>query len=219
MIQLEAARGCWRSLICRIKILQDGLHFSAPQVPQMGHLGHLLVISPILGYLFLSTNEGVILCVRGFRRLCPALKILQDGSHFGSSQAAHLSCLSCSVEKQLILSCLYFYWIIIVMFLYSYLCVKECQSLLSSLENIAGWVPLLYLKCTSIEVLEVHIGFVPHFEVHTSINQWKCKEITLFLFIYYTYFSVVDWCWIIMIILNHDASQYDSKVGTWPWFT
>ena len=85
-----------------LKILQDGLQFSAPQVPHMGHLGHLLVMCPILGHLYLSVNENAV------------LKIVQDGLHFGSSQAAHLSCLSCCIEKQLILSCPYFYWIILV---------------------------------------------------------------------------------------------------------
>ena len=81
---------------------REWLHFSAPQVPQMGHLGHLLVMCPILGHLYLSVNENAV------------LKIVQDGLHFGSSQAAHLSCLSCCIEKQLILSCLYFYLLIIM---------------------------------------------------------------------------------------------------------
>jgi len=40
---------------------RERLHFSTPQVPHMGYLGYLLVISPILGYLFLSTNEGELL--------------------------------------------------------------------------------------------------------------------------------------------------------------
>ena len=45
------------------------------------------------------------------------------------------------------------------------------QSLICMIKNIPGWVTLVYLTCTSIEVLEVHIDSVPHFEVHNSINQ------------------------------------------------
>jgi len=36
-----------------------------------------------------------------------------------------------------------------------------------------GWVPLLYHKCTTFVVHVVHIGFVPQYVVHISINQWK----------------------------------------------
>ena len=80
-----------RVLKLRLKIFQEGSHFSAPQVPHMGHLGHVLVMCPILGHLYLSDNENAV------------LKIVQDGLHFGSSQAAHLSCLSCSIEKPIFL--------------------------------------------------------------------------------------------------------------------
>ena len=96
MIQLEAAGG---HLYAGIKILQDGLHFSAPQVPHMGHLGHVLVMCPILGHIIQSVYK------------------------------------------------------------------------IKGLKYSPGWVTLVYLTCTSIEVLEVHIDSVPHFEVHNSINQ------------------------------------------------
>ena len=158
MIQLEAARGCRRSLICRIKILQDGLHFCTSHVPQLRYLRYIQTLYLILRYIIQSTNENAVLqksfisqselhyvqyagleifqeqahfsasSVPHLRHLrhvpvkClilrhlfksvnenAVLKIVQDGLHFGSSQAAHLSCLSCCIEKQLILSCLYFY--------------------------------------------------------------------------------------------------------------
>ena len=40
------------------------------------------------------------------------------------------------------------------------------KQLVTMIKNVAGTVPLLYLTCTSYEVLEVHIGSLPHFEVH-----------------------------------------------------
>ena len=64
----------------------------------MGHLGHVLVMCPILGHLYLSVYKN------------------------------------------------------------------------KGLKNSPGWVTHLYLTCTSIEVLEVHTGFVPHFEAHNSIS-------------------------------------------------
>ena len=51
---------------------------------------------------------------------------------------------------------------------------------LSEITNIHDWkfpgsVPLLYHKCTTFVVHVVHIGFVPQYVVHISINQWKCS--------------------------------------------
>jgi hypothetical protein len=77
-----------------LEIFQEQAHFSASSVPHLRHLRHVPVKCLILRHLFKSVNENAV------------LKIVQDGLHFGSSQAAHLSCLSCCNEKQLTLSCL-----------------------------------------------------------------------------------------------------------------
>ena len=61
------------------------------------------------------------------------IKIVQDGLHLSSSQAAHLICLSCCIGKQLILSCLYF--------------------LYAGLKNSPGWVTPWYPTSNPIGVL------------------------------------------------------------------
>ena len=75
----EADGGCQRLLeavgghqYVGLKIFQERLHFSAPQVPHMGHLGHVLVMCPILGHLYLSVNENA-----GCQRL-PEVTYMQE---------------------------------------------------------------------------------------------------------------------------------------------
>ena len=141
--------------------------------PIWGTWGTFLLFPPFWGTYFSQPMRGnyFILCVRGFRRLCPALKILQDGSHFSGSQAAQLSHLSHLVKKRLILSRfgkkLQKTKLIKTQLGHLYLSVYENKGL----KNSPGWVTLVYPTCTPFGVLGVHIGFVPHFGVHISINQ------------------------------------------------